>query len=126
MIMYTVRDHLKGDAALVAKVPRTRIFTGSVAKGAQPPYIQLSLISNPGSTMGTEMSRIQISVFGKTYDDVASVAELVKGSIKSLDGIDGIFASYKEDTRDLYNDETEMHHIPVDGLFYYLVDNEFS
>lgn len=114
------------NATLEPLVPESRVYTGSVPKGAGTPHIFLSLISNPRMKVGTKMARVQITVTGRDFSEVIEIADVVSSILKDLDGTDEIFAVYNEDMRDLQEPESESYRVMIDGIFYYKETDEFS
>jgi len=109
-----LRDFLRTHTALTNKVPDTNIF-GPVARKVTDNYITIHLISKPRGLYGARNSRIQISVFNKVYGEAKDIADIVEEAV--MEFTEG-FARFNDNQIDIYEKDTEFHHIVIDVILY--------
>ena len=109
-----LRDYLRTYTPLTAKVPDTNIF-GPTARKVTDNYITIHLISKPRSQHGSRHSRVQISIFNKVYGDAKEIADIIEAGV--MEFTEG-FARFNDNQVDLYETETEFHHIVIDVVLY--------
>lgn len=114
MIERQFRDFLRTHGPLTAMVPETHIF-GPSAIGVEDNYITIHLIGKPRGQFGARSSRVQISIFNKVYGDAKDIANIIE---EALTDFTGGFAKFPDNQLDLYEQETEFHHIVVDVVVY--------
>lgn len=117
-----VLDTLNATPSIFAIVG-TKIYRGSANQNAVAPYIVIKQISNPRGQMGTRFTRIQCTAYSSVYGQASQIADLIEGALKN---VGGTFANYNENRFDVYNSDTNLHMIPVDGIFHYLQNSEWG
>lgn len=104
---------LSTNTALIAVVPKTRIYAGLVPIDATYPALCYNLVSSfdnnaIGLTTIKSRSRVQVTVVAKSYPDVKRIAKLVKTACNLKQGVfnnvvtdsvimDNIGADYRDD-----------------------------
>jgi hypothetical protein len=110
---------LSGDATVVALVS-TRIYPNKMPEGPRPAgfkAIVFSVISDVPTNAVTgsaanrlRAARVQVDCYAKEYDDAEAVAEAVDAVMTAPAGL----AGWREVSRDLYDDEAELHRVSMD------------
>lgn len=114
-----VRDVLLADARVTAKVV-DRIFPLRIPQTSTkfPAIVFVVVSTNVQETFDTVAdaalsdSRVQIDCYAREYDDAQELAEAVDDVLTELDDQD--MRVVKLDTRDLYEDDTRLHHVSAD------------
>lgn len=111
-----VRDRLNGYAGLTAIIGASKVFRGVVPQGTVAPYCVVKQVSDLrsytfGGASGLDRPRIQISCFSLSYGQAKAMAVQV---VAALEGWSGVQAALKQNEIDLYEQDTKLHHVPVD------------
>lgn len=121
-----LRDFMQAEVSLVEK----RVYRGRSPDGTGRPYIVMYLITDSDGQLGSRNPRLQFSCFAESYGLARAVADQVREAIEALNpGIDeegnekemqnGIYAAYVAGDRESYDQDSQLHHVPIDGVFYY-------
>ena len=91
-----VRYLLANNATLTAQVPATRIFSGIVPQGTQPPTIAVTHVSTVRPQMVNAasklcVSRVQVTVMAVSYATQKSILALVRAALpRSRGSVNGV------------------------------------
>lgn len=116
----TLFTELKKGVPLVGN----RVYAGHVAKNnVETPYIVFFIVSKQtdnthGGESGLYLYRIQVSCYAYKYEDVASVAEEVQETLRNIEGVDDVSATFDAAEQDLFEEDTGLYHIPVDFMIH--------
>ncbi len=124
MIESTLSNRLKGQATNVSN----RVYPNVAPSGVDRPYLVYRLVS-PGRDYthagfsDLSESRFQVSVFADNYGSAKNTAKQVK------DGLEGwktseVLATFLAGEMDLYEDDTKIHHIPLDFWIWHKEEDE--
>lgn len=112
-------------ARLKAQVPTVanRVYAGIAPQTVTKPYLTYHKLS-PGFTYAHDGRsklagpRIQVSVFAETYLSAKAVEKEVITALEDwrTDKVDGAFV---ESAQDLHEQETGLHHIPIDAFIWH-------
>jgi len=117
----TVFTALSNDAT-VSGIVATRIYPNKMPQGPRPvnfTAIVFQVISDVpanaltgSSTNRLRNARVQIDCYAKLYDDAQTLADAVDAVVTTtLNG-------WREMSRDLYEDEPELHRVQMDALIW--------
>lgn len=93
-------------------------------EGTIPPYLVYSKVSSSrGYTLsgynGTSTARMQISCYAKSYLEVKNVAQQVIKTLELWSNAKNIQGAFNENEIDMYDEETQLYHTPVDFIIDY-------
>lgn len=98
-----------------------RIYRGRSPQGTGKPYIVQYKISDPPRELGNRQARFQFTCFGDSFGNTREAANQVRKAIEDLheNNENGIHSAYVDSDTELYDQDSQLHQIPIDGLFYY-------
>jgi hypothetical protein len=103
----------------------TRIYSVKAPQNVQVPYCAYYIISDIRDYSHQGYShlrriRVQISCFSNETVELESIKEQVIAAIEAWPTVNAnVQAAFIEDGPDLYEDETQRYHIPVDAIIWY-------
>lgn len=112
-----LRDYMRENVPAIEQ----RIYRGSSIAGTGRPYIVQYKVGDPLRTYGSRQVRFQFTCFGESFGQTREVANQVRSAIEAIheDDDNGIFAAYVDSDTELYDQDSGLHQIPIDGLFYF-------
>lgn len=111
--------HLLADATL-KKIVSDRIYRGRLPANVKPPHIIIWLLSSDrlydhDGYSGMTKAMLQISCFSYDTDEADTMAAAVRASLESWPAESGnVMAVFVEDQSDGFEQETLLHHVPLD------------
>jgi hypothetical protein len=116
-LQYFIRDFMRDYVSLVDR----RIYTGRAPDNVQTPYVVMHRVADPRRIMGNRQLRLQFSCFDPQYGKAREVADQIREAIEAIgnDDANAIYASYDDSDVEMYEKDTKLHHIAVDGVFYF-------
>lgn len=115
-----IYTQLSGYAGLTALVG-TRIYPRLLPQSSSKPAVVYSRVSSErfsafSTDSGVVKARMQCDVYAATYDAALAVREQVRGALQrySVDSPLKVFDTYILNEIDLYDSETELHHLVLD------------
>ncbi len=125
-IEQALKTYLLAQTGLTALVGQHIYYPGEVPQNVVAPYIVMFNVSiapvhSHGGSSHLSTDRFQLSVFSSTYHIAKQIVEQLKlaldgktGNIGTAPGVrvEGIL--YDGGPGDLYEDDTKLHHIPID------------
>ncbi|SNR95477.1 Protein of unknown function [Anaerovirgula multivorans] len=120
-----IRDYLREHTDIktivgtytVGSVTYAKVYQGIAPQGTPAPYVTIKLISKPRRQFGARQYRFQFSCYSPAYGQAKAIAKAIETALEDMDGLSNIFAVYPENEVDLYENDTNLHHIPLDVLF---------
>lgn len=111
-----VREVLVADSSIVTLVGQ-KLFPNAAPQGTAAPFVVLQVVSDvPENTLentdSLSNSRVQIDCYAERYLDAQAVAAAVDAVMKALSSPD--LSAWREVSRDLYEDETQLHRVSAD------------
>ena len=112
-------------ARLKAQVPAVseRVYFNVATQGVTRPYLVVSKVSDTreyahDGYSGIRRPRIQVSVYGDAYVQANMAAAEVIAAMESWQA-DGIRFAPAAGMMDIYEEDTGLHHVPVDFFIHY-------
>ncbi|QKS71905.1 hypothetical protein FLK61_35140 [Paenalkalicoccus suaedae] len=116
-----IRDWMKEHVeSLEGRVYRVRSLPNT-----NTPYVVMYLINEPRGSYDSKQQQYQFTIFGTEYGSTRACANELKDAIEKLNedqeqGLhNGIFQAYVDSDNELYDRDSGLHQIPIDGVFHY-------
>lgn len=112
-----LRDWIRSNVPSI----ENRIYRGRSIQGTTRPYVVMYKISDPPRQLGSRQVRMQFSVFAESFGSARLAADEVREAIELLLNQEdqSVYASYVDNEQELYDQDSDLYHITVDGLFYF-------
>lgn len=126
MIEHALQTALVEDSTVNGYVAG-RVFYNMARQDVETPYIVLRRVSGPrlyslDGPIGLYPARFQLSIFATTYYEAKCIADGIRSVLSGASGAlvesptDTIGAAFLDNEVDMYEEETQLHHIAVDYL----------